>query len=45
LKRSWLLEDLRGDLAAVVDDAENRGVVEGTAREMVVRSGPSPVNP
>lgn len=35
-QRSWLLGDLREDLAGMVDDAENRGVTEKTAREMVV---------
>jgi hypothetical protein len=31
-----LLEDIREDLAAMVDDAENRGVTERTAAEMLV---------
>jgi hypothetical protein len=35
-QRSWLLDDLQEDLAAMVDDAEDRGVSEKTAREMVV---------
>lgn len=35
-QRSWLLDDLQEDLAAMVDDAEDRGVGEKTAREMVV---------
>jgi hypothetical protein len=35
-QRSWLLADLQEDLAAMVDDAEDRGVGEKTAREMVV---------
>jgi hypothetical protein len=34
--RAWLLEDVREDLAAMVDDAENRGVTERAAREMLV---------
>ncbi len=35
-QRSWLLADPQEDLAAMVDDAENRGVGEKTAREMVL---------
>jgi hypothetical protein len=35
-QRAWLLEDLKEDLAAMVDDAENRGVTERAAREMLV---------
>lgn len=35
-QRAWLLEDVRDDLAAMVDDAENRGVTERGAREMLV---------
>jgi hypothetical protein len=30
-----LLEDIREDLATIVDDAENRGVTERAAREML----------
>jgi hypothetical protein len=36
VQRAWLLEDIREDLAAMVDDAENRGVGGPTAREMLV---------
>lgn len=35
-QRVWLLEDVKEDLAAMVDDAENRGVTERAAREMLV---------
>ena len=35
-QRAWLLEDVKEDLAAMVDDAENRGVTERAAREMLV---------
>jgi hypothetical protein len=35
-QRTWLLEDIEEDLAAMVDDAENRGVTERAAREMLV---------
>jgi hypothetical protein len=35
-QRAWLLEDVEEDLAAMVDDAENRWVTEQTAREMLV---------
>jgi transcriptional regulator with XRE-family HTH domain len=35
-QRVWLLEDIREDLAAMVDDAENRGVTERAAGEMLV---------
>jgi hypothetical protein len=35
-QRVWLLEDVREDLAAMVDDAENRSVTERAAREMLV---------
>jgi transcriptional regulator with XRE-family HTH domain len=35
-QRAWLLEDIREDLAAMVDDAENRGVTERAAGEMLV---------
>jgi Helix-turn-helix len=35
-QRSWLLDDLQEDLAAMVDDAENRGVTERAAGEMLV---------
>jgi hypothetical protein len=35
-QRTWLLEDVEEDLAAMVDDAENRGVTERAAREMLV---------
>jgi hypothetical protein len=34
-QRAWLMEDVREDLAAMVDDAENRGVTERAAREML----------
>lgn len=33
---AWLLEDVEADLAAMVDDAENRGVTERAAKEMLV---------
>jgi hypothetical protein len=35
-QRAWLLEDVEEDLVAMVDDAENRGVTERAAREMLV---------
>jgi hypothetical protein len=35
-QRAWLLEDVSEDLEAMVDDAENRGVTEKAAREMLV---------
>ncbi len=35
-QRAWLLQDVEEDLAAMVDDAENRGVTERTADEMLV---------
>jgi hypothetical protein len=35
-QRAWLQQDIQEDLAAMVDDAENRGVTEGTAAEMYV---------
>jgi hypothetical protein len=35
-QRAWLLEDIREDLEAMVDDAENRGVTARTAAEMLV---------
>jgi transcriptional regulator with XRE-family HTH domain len=35
-QRAWLLEDIQEDLGAMVDDAENRGITEGTAAEMQV---------
>jgi hypothetical protein len=35
-QRAWLLEDVKEDLAAMVDDAENRGVTERAAGEMLV---------
>ena len=34
-QHGWLLEDVREDLAAMIDDAENRGVTERAAREMI----------
>jgi hypothetical protein len=38
-QRAWLLEDVGEDLAALIDDAENRGVTEQAAREMLVIRG------
>jgi hypothetical protein len=35
-QRAWLLGDIREDLAAMVEDAENRGVTERAAGEMLV---------
>jgi hypothetical protein len=35
-QHTWLLEDVEEDLAAMVDDAENRGVTERAAKEMLV---------
>jgi hypothetical protein len=35
-QRAWLLKDVGQDLAAMIDDAENRGVTEQGAREMLV---------
>jgi transcriptional regulator with XRE-family HTH domain len=35
-ERAWLLQDIREDLAAMVDDAENRGVTERARNEMLV---------
>jgi hypothetical protein len=35
-QRAWLLQDIREDLAAMVDDAENRGLSERGAEEMLV---------
>ncbi len=35
-QRAWLLDDIREDLAAMVDDAENRGVTERARNEMLV---------
>jgi hypothetical protein len=36
-RRAWLLEDCEEDLAALVDDAENRGIGERGARESARR--------
>jgi transcriptional regulator with XRE-family HTH domain len=35
-QRVWLLDDVREDLAAMVDDAENRGITEPAMSEMLV---------
>jgi hypothetical protein len=35
-QRAWLLKDIGEDLAAMIDDAENRGVTERGAKEMLV---------